>query len=109
VSFLDDITHASATPELDKELDKLNQRLDEVLSHESLDEVRLQKIINKRADLVESLLNNLNEKQKRCFAAEELKANDAILALVETHRRQAKADLKAVSQSSKAIKRYHQV
>lgn len=87
----------------------LNQELDEVLLRDPIDESSLQKIVSKRADLVESLLNTLDEQQKRCFAANEVKSNNVIIELVEKQRSLIKADLTKVNKASKAIKKYHQV
>lgn len=105
MSILANLQHAFTPPKLAI----LNQELDEVLLMDPIDESLLQKIIIKRANLVESLLNTLDEQQKRSFAANELKTNDVIIELVEKQRSLTKTDLAKVNKASKAIKKYHQV
>lgn len=90
-------------------LSMLNQQLGTSLHETLIDEATLQKIIIERANLVESLLNNLDEQQKKRFATLELKVNDAILALVDEQKNHAKNALGKVSKASKAIKKYQQV
>lgn len=91
------------------ELANINLELSKSLAQTPLDEAHLQNIVAQRANLVETLLSNLDEQQKRHFAALELKTNDAILALVNEQKNHAKNALSKVSKSSKAIKKYHQV
>lgn len=91
------------------ELVQLNGQLAQALVADPFDETSLHKIIEQRANLVESLLNNLDEQQKRCFATCERDTNDAILTLVEQRRANVKKALAKVSKASKAIKQYHQV
>lgn len=79
------------------------------LQNEDTDDRSIEKIIDQRANLVESLLNNLDEQQRKCFAAYEIKTNDAILLAVTERRSQVKAELGKVSKASKGIKKYHQV
>ena len=105
MSFLVSLQH-QYTP---AELTQLNAQLNAVLTAQPLDDLLLQKIIDKRANLVESLLINLDERQKRCFAVNEIKTNDVLVTLVERYRDNAKAELVNISKSSKAIKKYHQV
>lgn len=105
MSSFANLQHAYTPPKLAL----LNQELDEALLSTPIDESVLQKIITKRANLVESLLNTLDEQPKRRFAANELKSNDLIIDLVEKHRRLIKTDLASVNKASKAIKKYHQV
>lgn len=99
------LNHAFTPPELAE----FNAVLNVALAADVIDELLIEKIIDQRANLVESLLNNLDEQQKRCFAAYEMKSNDAILAAVTERRRQLKAKLGKVSKASKGIKKYHQV
>jgi hypothetical protein len=105
VSILASIQHKFTPPKLEI----LNRELDEVLLSNPVDEYLLQKIITKRANLVESLLNTLDEQQKRSFAADELISNNVIIELVEKQRSLTQADLAKVNKASKAIKKYHQV
>ena len=105
MSILANIQHEFTPPKLAI----LNRQLDEVLLSNPIDESLLQKIITKRANLVESLLNTLDEQQKRSFAADELKSNDVIIELVKKQRSLTQADLAKVNKASKAIKKYHQV
>ncbi|MFT4654247.1 MAG: putative phosphosugar-binding protein [Kangiellaceae bacterium] len=87
----------------------LNRELDEVLLSIPIDDTLLQKIIIKRANLVESLLNTLEEEQRRCFATHELKSNDLIIEAVENQRNEIKVELAKANKASKAIKKYNQV
>jgi len=91
------------------ELEELNAVLHSALLASETDDHLIAKIIEQRANLVESLLNNLDEQQKRCFAAYEIKTNDAILNAVTQRRCDVKAALGKVSKASKGIKKYHQV
>lgn len=91
------------------ELQHINAELTLLLANEASEEYTIQKIIEQRANLVETLLNTLDEPQKRCFATFEIKSNDAILAIVEERKLALKSQLGSVSKSSKAIKKYHQV
>ena len=77
----------------------LNQALD----------TEIQKIIDERANLVESLLSSLQEQQKRSFARKELNANQVILDLGEAKRQQVRQHLTSINKASKAIKEYRQV
>lgn len=86
-----------------------NTQLSLLLDNETFDEQEIEKIIGERANLVDSLLNSLDEQQRRCFAAFEIKTNDAILAIVDAKRSAVQIELGQVSKSSKAIKKYHQV
>jgi hypothetical protein len=99
------LQHAFTTPELAI----LNRELDDVLLNIPLNDTLLQKIITKRANLVESLLNTLDEQQRKRFAKHELISNDIILEAVEIQRNITKAELAKVNKASKAIKKYHQV
>jgi len=90
-------------------LSEINARLSVCLSQTPIDEKSLQKIIEQRANLVESLLNNLDIQHKHVFAKLELNMNDTILAHVEKQKNYAKNALGKVSKASKAIKKYHQV
>ncbi|MFT6269881.1 MAG: hypothetical protein ACJAVV_002708 [Alphaproteobacteria bacterium] len=99
------LQHAFTTPELAI----LNRELDEVLLSVPLNDTLLQKIIIKRANLVESLLNTLDEEQRRCFATHELTTNDFIIEAVENQRNVIKAELTKANRASKAIKKYNQV
>lgn len=87
----------------------MNQTLDEVLHEVPLDEAALQQIVIKRANLVESLLNSMDQSQLTCFARHELTSNDAILAAVDVHKKTLSIELAKVNKASKAIKKYHQV
>jgi archaellum component FlaC len=91
------------------ELAELNVALSNALQNTDIDDQSIEKIISERANLVDSLLNNLDEQQKRCFAAYEIKTNDAILLAVSDKRSQVKTELGKVSKASKGIKKYHQV
>ena len=92
-----------------KALAKLNQELEAVLFVLPVDEVLLQQIIIKRANLVESLLNDMDVSQRRCFASQELTCNNTIIAAVDIHRQATSVELAKVNKASKAIKKYHQV
>lgn len=92
-----------------KELIFYNNQLSELLSEEYGSDKALEKIIGERANLVETLLNTLDEQQKRCFAAHELKTNDEITRQIEDRRSIVRSLLGQASKSSKAIKKYHQV
>lgn len=105
MSILANLQHAFTPPQLAI----LNQELDQVLLCDPIDESLLQKIISKRANLVESLLNTLDEEPKRSFAANEVKSNDVIIAIVEKQKSLTKSDLAKVNKASKAIKKYHQI
>lgn len=105
MSILPDIQH----PLTSLELASLNQALDDLLQSNPIDDLTLQKIIDKRANLVESLLTTMDEHTRRCFAAYELKSNDKIIESVNALRSVSKIELEKVSRASKAIKKYHQV
>jgi len=94
------------TPE---ELRVYNNQLSELLNEEYSSDADLEKIITERANLVETLLNTLNEQQRRCFAAQELKTNNAITSQIEQRRSIVRSLLGQASKSSKAIKKYQQV
>ena len=100
-----DLTHELTPPKLVV----FNQKLDEVLLTLPIDEEKLQQIIVKRANLVESLLKTLDPSQRKRFASHELKSNNAILAAVDTHKKAISIELAKVNKASKAIKKYHQV
>ncbi|MGB3727489.1 MAG: hypothetical protein WA981_17190 [Glaciecola sp.] len=92
-----------------KALAEINSQLSSLLVDDDADEHALEKIIDIRADLVETLLNELDEQQKRCFAAYEININTAIIDQVSEKRDALRNELTTASKSSKAIKKYHQV
>lgn len=92
-----------------KDLAILNRQLEGVLLNTPLDEALLQNTIEKRADLVESLLNTLHTQERRCFATFEIKSNDIIIEAVDKQRNAIKAELAKINKASKAIKKYQQV
>lgn len=69
----------------------------------------IEKIIQKRADLVESLLSSLQEQQKISFARKEININQVLLEAVELKRKNVRENLANISKASRAIKEYHQV
>ncbi|MDT0593800.1 hypothetical protein [Glaciecola petra] len=69
----------------------------------------IEKFILKRANLVESLLNTLQEQQKLSFARKEIDINKVLLGAVELKRKHVRENLANISKASKAIKEYHQV
>lgn len=69
----------------------------------------IEKFIQKRANLVESLLNTLQEQQKLSFARKEIDINQVLLGAVELKRKHVRENLANISKASKAIKEYHQV
>lgn len=111
--ILSKLNHAFTPPELAQ----LNQNLSIVMGQASnnvdtdftTSNLELEKIIHQRANLVESLLNNLDEQPKRCFAAYEVKTNDFILQEMSRQRSSAKEELAKISKASKGIKKYQQV
>jgi len=92
-----------------QELAVLNRQLDEVLLSTPVNDTFLATIIDERANLVESLLNSLHPEQRKRFASFEIKSNDIIIAAVDKHRNETKAELSKINKASKAIKKYQQV
>jgi hypothetical protein len=105
MSILQSIEHALTT----SDLASLNRKLDEVLLNDPVNDNLLQKIIDERANLVESLLGTMDKHSRRRFAANELISNDFIMTTVQAQLSQTKIELGKVSKASKAIKKYQQV
>lgn len=103
--MIHNFNHAYTPPELKE----FNQQLSDILSQDYSSDAALEKLIGERANLVESLLNTLDEEQRRCFAASELTTNNEITNLVEARQANIRSLLGQASKSSKAIKKYHQV
>lgn len=111
--ILSKLNHAFTPPELAQFNQKLSivlgQANDKVDFDSTPSNLEIEKIIDQRANLVESLLNNLDEQPKRCFAAYEVKTNDFILQEMSRQRTSAKEALAKISKASKGIKKYQQV
>ena len=109
--ILSKLNHAFTPPELAQYNQKLSMILGQANNNADspTSNLEIEKIIDQRAKLVESLLNNLDEQPKRCFAAYEVKTNDFILQEMSQQRSLAKEGLAKISKASKGIKKYQQV
>ncbi len=99
-----ELNHA-LTPE---SLSKLNATITDVLSAQDLDEMHLLRLVEQRAQIVETQLDAFSEEERKHFAELEAPINDDLLALVSNLKSELKKELSKVSKASKAIKKYRQ-
>ncbi len=94
-------------PHTPSELAELNDALLSAISDEN--DTLLENLVEQRANLVDSLLNSLDEEQKRIFAKYETQSNNRLLSAITEKRTLIANELQKANKASKAIKKYHQV
>lgn len=98
-----------SNPQTPAELAALNRKIINLIKQDDFDDALVQKLICERDNLVKTLLNSLNEQEKKSFAALEVTTNDHILSILNQRKDSVMQELNKVSGASKAIKKYHQV
>lgn len=90
------------------ELAQINENLSALLHDDECDQTLLQKYVLQRENLVNTLLNSLDQQQRKLFAEHEKQSNDFLLEKLRSMQNKVAEDLSKVTSSAKAIKHYHQ-
>lgn len=98
------LTHSHTPPQLEK----LNEKINEILGEENLDTDALLRLINQRDEVITSTLKALNDSPllKDEFSRAEMRTNECLLEVIKDFRQLSQDQLKSLIKGRKAVQKY---